>query len=74
MESVTKPKAVLFDLDGTLINRQASIVRYAELFASEFRNELIEIDQVKIERVLIEADGHGSVSYTHLTLPTILLV
>ena len=38
------------------------------------RNDLFEIDDIKDFDAILISPGPGTVSYTHLTLPTILLV
>jgi len=74
MQPATKPQAILFDLDGTLIDRQASIASYARLVATDFADELLEQDQAKIERLLSKADGHGYRSQQrHLDIARTLL-
>lgn len=58
------PKAVLFDLDRTLTNRPASIMKYAGSFLTEYKDKLsphLDIDQLSF--VLNKADGGG---YNHL--------
>lgn len=53
------PRAILFDLDGTLDDRSLSIARYAEPFHAAFAELLAEIDLAKLATVLQGADGDG---------------
>ena len=57
--------AVLFDLDGTLYDRDAAIRRMAEEQFEAFRSELGINKHVFIDR-LIELDGHGHNRNPHL--------
>jgi len=54
---------VLFDLDETLIDRAASIRRYAHLFWASFSDQLAQPEAEFIEH-LVELDGNGYVSRT----------
>jgi putative hydrolase of the HAD superfamily len=51
-------RAVFFDLDGTLYDRDAAILRMAEEQFEAFRDELGVEKSVFLER-LLELDGHG---------------
>jgi putative hydrolase of the HAD superfamily len=51
-------RAVFFDLDGTLYDRDAAILRMAEEQFESFRSELGVDRSVFVER-LLELDGHG---------------
>jgi beta-phosphoglucomutase-like phosphatase (HAD superfamily) len=51
--------AVLFDLDGTLVDRVHSIRQYALRFAEDFRPRLVSTLQEDLAEVLIAADGWG---------------
>jgi putative hydrolase of the HAD superfamily len=51
-------RAVFFDLDGTLYDRDATILRMAEEQFETFRDELGVEKSVFLER-LVELDGHG---------------
>jgi putative hydrolase of the HAD superfamily len=51
--------AVLFDLDGTLVDRVNSIRQYALRFAEDFRQHLVSTSREDIAEVLIAADGLG---------------
>jgi putative hydrolase of the HAD superfamily len=50
---------ILFDLDNTLVDRPASLVRYATLFAEEFADQLGEIPQDMLTQVIQQTDGGG---------------
>jgi hypothetical protein len=58
---VVKAKAVLFDLDGTLFDRDASFLRLVEdrydCFAADIEGILREV----FVRRVVEMDGHGHV-------------
>lgn len=54
-----QPEAILFDLDGTLVERDASIQKYAQQFVADFNAKLSTLDLDQILSVLIRADGHG---------------
>jgi putative hydrolase of the HAD superfamily len=54
-----QPEAILFDLDGTLVARGASIRNYATQFVADFSAKLSTTDLDQILSVLIQADGHG---------------
>jgi putative hydrolase of the HAD superfamily len=51
-------RAVLFDLDGTLYDRDAAIVRVAELQFDAFRTELGIDKRLFVDRI-VELDDHG---------------
>ena len=51
--------AVLFDLDGTLVDRVRSIRQYALRFAEDFRPRLVSAGPERLAEVLIAADGFG---------------
>jgi len=55
----TTPKAVLFDLDGTLFDRDASFLELAQAQHREFLAELAGIPEEAFVRRLVELDEHG---------------
>jgi putative hydrolase of the HAD superfamily len=57
--------AVLFDLDGTLYDRDAAILRMAEEQFEEFQDELGVLKHEFVER-LLKLDGHGHNRIPHL--------
>jgi putative hydrolase of the HAD superfamily len=56
---MTRPGAVLFDLDGTLTPRRASLERLAPLLAADFADALGEIEPDALLRTLIACDHGG---------------
>lgn len=52
-------RAVLFDLDDTLYDRNALVLRIARAQTLAFREELAAVDPDAFERRLIELDAHG---------------
>jgi putative hydrolase of the HAD superfamily len=54
-----KPKAILFDLDCTLIERRISLHRYAEKFIDDYRSQLNTHDVEATAAFIINADGGG---------------
>jgi putative hydrolase of the HAD superfamily len=55
----TSPRAVLFDLDDTLIDRSRTLLRFAEMLASDFAETLLEHDPTKLLPLLRRADRNG---------------
>src|SRR5579871_4978807 len=53
------PRAILFDLDGTLDDRTRSVARYAEPFRTSFAEHLAELEIVELAAALQRADGDG---------------
>ena len=55
----TKPQAILFDLDNTLTNRQASITVFAQQFFNDFlnRHNMSQVDDIM--PIIHDADGGG---------------
>ena len=53
------PKAIFFDLDDTLTNREASLTRYARDFGSAFRQHLGVASAPEILSVIAAADDRG---------------
>jgi putative hydrolase of the HAD superfamily len=60
--SAQAPQAVLFDLDGTLADRAASLARYAVLFAEDFHGRLEPCGVGEIHARLCAADDFGSMA------------
>ena len=52
-------KAILFDLDCTLVDRRRSIGRYAGFFYEHFQSRLTDGSPSAVTEVLIAADGSG---------------
>lgn len=52
-------RAVLFDLDGTLYDRDAAIIRTAELQYAAFRHDLAHVQESDFIERLVTLDGHG---------------
>jgi putative hydrolase of the HAD superfamily len=57
--TVARPKALLFDLDGTLSDRDASFEAQLRAQYDEFRAELRHIPQEDYIRRVVELDEHG---------------
>ncbi|MFG1498209.1 HAD family hydrolase [Saccharospirillum sp. HFRX-1] len=55
-------KAVFFDLDNTLVDRNSSIDRFAERFVVNFIDQLKATDAAKIASLIKEHDGGGYLS------------
>lgn len=53
------PRAILFDLDGTLDDRPRSIARYAEHFHDAFADRLAAIGVADLTALIQAADGDG---------------
>jgi putative hydrolase of the HAD superfamily len=58
-QQATPPRAILFDLDGTLDDRSLSVARYAEPFRSAFAEHLAELEIAALAAALQRADGDG---------------
>lgn len=54
-------EAVFFDLDGTLLNREASLVKFIEAQYDRFQSELSGIDKQVYKDRFIELDARGYV-------------
>ena len=52
-------RAVLFDLDNTLMDRREALLRYIALFAEYFAPQIDAMTQCQIESIFVEADGGG---------------
>ena len=55
---MTKPQAILFDLDDTLTDRKATLERFALQYLEDFKTHL-EMDIDVFAQELERADGHG---------------
>ncbi|MDB5084822.1 MAG: hydrolase [Bacilli bacterium] len=53
------PRAILFDLDDTLIDRPLSVAKYAVFFREFFSNKLASIDLEKLNDILQDVDQCG---------------
>jgi putative hydrolase of the HAD superfamily len=53
------PKAVLFDLDDTLTDRGASVVRYAQIFTTDFSQDLLAPGWEAVRTAIVSADERG---------------
>jgi putative hydrolase of the HAD superfamily len=53
------PKAVLFDLDDTLTDRGASVVRYAQSFTTDFSQDLVAPGWRDVRAAIVSADERG---------------
>src|SRR5207245_2834211 len=53
------PRAVLFDLDDTLIDRAATLLRFAERLAEAFADDLRERDPARLHPLVVAADKGG---------------
>lgn len=52
-------RGVLFDLDNTLVDRQASLAVLASEFADVYAGDLEEVDVEALAQAILEADGGG---------------
>lgn len=52
-------RGILFDLDGTLINRKATLNVFANEFANTYFEDLDEIDPEDFANIIRTADGQG---------------
>jgi HAD superfamily hydrolase (TIGR01549 family) len=52
-------KAVLFDLDDTLTDRGASVVRYAQIFTTDFSRDLVTPGWEAVRAAVVSADERG---------------
>src|SRR4051812_41492656 len=52
-------KAIIFDLDDTLLDRAATFVKYVPRFAERFKEELGECGIATLREIILEADGKG---------------
>jgi putative hydrolase of the HAD superfamily len=56
---IDRPRAVLFDLDDTLIDRSLTLLRFAERLAFDFAGRLLEHDPAKLHPLIRLADRNG---------------
>lgn len=54
-------KAILFDLDGTLLDRPSSLIKFIDYQYEKFTDHLNHIDQNTFKNKFIELDQHGYV-------------
>ncbi|MCG8588339.1 MAG: HAD family hydrolase [Proteobacteria bacterium] len=59
MSKLSKPRAVLFDLDGTLTDRTASVRSYANVFSEHFGARLQGGEVARLASVLVDCDHGG---------------
>jgi putative hydrolase of the HAD superfamily len=52
-------RAALFDLDGTLTPRRASVTKFAEVFAADFADRLEPVPLEALAESLVRIDQHG---------------
>ena len=60
-------KAIVFDLEGTLLDRVKSREKFIEEQFERFHDYFVHVQLADFKNKFIELDA---VSYTHLTLPT----
>jgi putative hydrolase of the HAD superfamily len=53
------PKAVLFDLDDTLLDRARTFERYFDKFAARYADRMTACDAAALREAILEADGRG---------------
>lgn len=53
------PRAVLFDLDDTLIDRSRTLLRFAERFARDYAEQLADRQPARLHQLIREADRNG---------------
>jgi len=58
-QHITPPRAILFDLDGTLDDRSRSVARYAEQFHRAFADRMAPIGVADLVSLIQAADGDG---------------
>ena len=64
-------RAVLFDLDNTLTQRDQSIQRYSEFLLQQYQSQLFAHDLDKIQQVIRRIDNGGYPQKEQLTHPSI---
>jgi HAD superfamily hydrolase (TIGR01549 family) len=52
-------RGILFDLDGTLVNRQTTLDLFANELATTYAEDLEEIDTATFVKIIHDADGQG---------------
>ena len=63
-ETLQKMEAVLFDLDGTLLDRATTLERFLAQQYDRFRSQLSGLDRADYVRTVVALDGHGYVPKT----------
>jgi putative hydrolase of the HAD superfamily len=53
------PKAILFDLDDTLLDRARTFEKYFDAFASRYGERMNACDPATLRRCILDADGVG---------------
>ena len=53
------PQAILFDLDNTLVDRHASLTKYALIFYDDFKDQLLTTDETTVVNLVIWLDEGG---------------
>src|ERR1700710_341578 len=53
------PRAILFDLDNTLVHRAQSIESYAKRFLSDFANHLEHVAHEAVSTTILRQDNGG---------------
>lgn len=61
---LSKPKAILFDLDGTLFNRDGAVLKLVQEQHRRFGDELAHIPPETYVRRVLELDAHGHADKT----------
>ena len=70
MRYITNPRAILFDLDDTLNDRQATLKTFVEHFSQEFSSKLepISFDDLLLEYQRVDAGGYRPRDQVHAML------
>jgi len=53
------PRAVLFDLDNTLVHRAQSITSYANRFVADFKDRLDQVSESLVSTTILQQDNGG---------------
>ena len=56
---MTMPKAILFDLDDTLLDRARTFERYFDKFAARYAEQLGPCEKQALQTAILDADGRG---------------
>ncbi len=59
MQPLSRPRAILFDLDDTLTVRRAALARFATRFAQDFACQLQSIEAAALLEAIESVDGNG---------------
>jgi len=59
MNSATPLKAIIFDLDDTLLDRTATFEKYIPCFARRYAQDLAPCELEKLRAIILDADGKG---------------